>query len=138
MCSHIFTLFRSTCMHTYISYRVEEMANCARRCTWCRRMRRRRRARGQGVQRLYKLFLLSPWVLFQLFDLLTAINYQSAPLFVSRRDGPIAHRLDAPIQLPHCSCVVHTHTHTCAHSRHIFLSLFWRFSPLYIRDDHNF
>lgn len=49
----------------------------------------------RGGPRLYKLFLLSPWVLFQLLiyrlPLITGLRLYS----FRRRDEPIAHRLDA-------------------------------------------
>lgn len=49
----------------------------------------------QGGPRLYKLFLLSPWVLFRLLiyrlPLITRLRLYS----FRRRDEPIAHRLDA-------------------------------------------
>lgn len=49
----------------------------------------------RGGPRLYKLFLLSPWVLFRLLiyrlPLITGLRLYS----FRRRDEPIAHRLDA-------------------------------------------
>lgn len=51
--------------------------------------------RAAGGPRLYKLFLLSPWVLFRLLiyrlPLITGLRLYS----FRRRDEPIAHRLDA-------------------------------------------
>lgn len=50
---------------------------------------------SRGGPRLYKLFLLSPWVLFRLLiyrlPLITGLRLYS----FRRRDEPIAHRLDA-------------------------------------------